>query len=185
VEGEEARFDELLSSLARWAGDQRAAEAASARAREHWLRQQVGEASTVAGMLVDLAEQHAEVIVSTDTRVHRGALRAVGRDVVVLEQVSGTVTLVAIDAIRTLEPAPAHTGPDPTGSRSPAAGLSLAGVLDALAAAESTIRVELQGGKLITGSLRSIGEDVMTVRIEGRPARSLQIPLRAVASCSL
>lgn len=182
---EDGAIDELLSSLSRWAGDQRAADAAAGRAREHWLRQQAGEASTLTGTLIDLAEQRAEVVVATQGRLHQGSVRAVGHDVVVLEHASGAVTLIALAAVQTIQLAPPQTGAEPSGSRSPAAGLSLAGLLDALAAERTEVRIELRGGNVVTGALRSVGADVMTIRVEGRPARSLQIPLDAVASCSL
>ena len=178
-------IDDLLSSLSRWAGDQRAAEAAAARAREHWLRQQSGEASTLSGLLVDLAEARAEILIGTDGRVHQGQLRAAGQDVVVLEHSSGAVTLIAVQAVRTLQLAPPLVGGGPSGSRSPAARLSLAGMLDALAAEHTPVRIELMGGKMVTGSLQGVGADLMTVRVNGQPGRLLHIPLRAVASCGL
>jgi hypothetical protein len=180
---EETDIDGLLASLSRWAGDQRAADAASGRAREHSLRQQAGEAATLAGVLVDLTERQAEVIIGTEGRVHQGSLRGVGKDVAVLENASGAVTLVAMEAIRTLQLAPPAAGLDWSGSRPPAGRLSLAGLLDALAADQAPVRVELRDGKMVTGSLRSIGVDVVTIRVEGQPGRTVHIPLRAIASC--
>jgi len=178
-------MDGLLSSLTRWAGDQRATEAASSRARERWLRQQAGEAATLGGILVDLVEHRAEVVIGTQGRTHRGHLRGVGRDVAVLETASGAVTLVAMDAIRTLQVAPVDAGQDWSGSRAPAGKLSLAGLLDALAADQSTVRLELGDGTMVTGSLRGVGADVVTILTEGRPGRTIHVPLRAIASCGL
>lgn len=44
--------------LERWIAEARSTDAAAARARTHWLRVQAGASATVAGVLVDLAEQH-------------------------------------------------------------------------------------------------------------------------------
>jgi hypothetical protein len=182
---DDSGLDELLASLASWSGDERAVEAAESRARGRWLSQQAGEAATMAGVLLDLAEHRAEVLIATDGRVHRGRLRAVGADAALLEHDPGGVTLIALDAIRTFEPAPAHRQLASSGSRSTSARWSLASVLDALAAERTDVSVELRGGNVVTGSLHGVGADVLAVRVEGRPARRLHIPLRAVASCRL
>jgi hypothetical protein len=88
-----------------------------------------------------------------------------------------------MEAIRTLQLAPPAAGLDWSRSRPPARRLSLAGLLDALAADQAPVRVELRDGKMVTGSLRSIGVDVVTIRVEGQPGRTVHIPLRAIASC--
>jgi hypothetical protein len=182
--------DRLLASLGRWAGDQRAAEAAAARARERWLRQQAGEAATVEGVLVDLAERQAAVVVQTDGRTHVGRLRGTGRDVLVLDGESGAITLVALDAIRTIGLAPAPSAEEPAdraspGDRSPTGRLSMAGLLAALAADRAPVHLELRGGKRVTGTLRNVGADVLSMRLEGKPPRTVHVPIEAIIWCSL
>jgi hypothetical protein len=69
--------------LERWAADARIEAAARRRARERWLRQQAEEEATLAGVLIDLGEHGAEVVVHTRTgRVHRGLIGVVGADFV-------------------------------------------------------------------------------------------------------
>ena len=182
---EDADVEGLLASLSRWAGDQRAAEAASARARERWLRQQAGEEATFTGVLVDLAERQAAVVIRTDTHGHIGRLRGIGHDVAVLDGASGALTLVALGAVRSVQLAPPADDRDTSGSRSPTGRLSLAGLLAALAADRASVRVELLGGQMVTGSLQGVGADVLSVRVEGEPDRTVHVPLHAVASCRL
>ena len=181
----EPGIDELLASLSRWAVDQRATEAAAARARERWLRQQAGEAATFEGLLVDLAERQAAVVVQGGDRAHVGRLRGVGRDVAVLEGVAGAVTLLAVNAITSIQLAPPETGPPASGCRPATTRLSLGVALAALSAERSTVQLGLRGGQAITGTLLAVGDDVASIRPLAGRAATLYVPIEAITWCAL
>ncbi|MBA2283054.1 MAG: hypothetical protein H0W25_17730, partial [Acidimicrobiia bacterium] len=54
---------DLLARLAAWAAAARVDEAAAARSRERWLRQAADEGASFTGVLLDLAERGAPVVV--------------------------------------------------------------------------------------------------------------------------
>ena len=54
---------DVMASLMRWAAEGQVDEAARARSRERWLRQQAEEATTFASVLADLADRDRAVLV--------------------------------------------------------------------------------------------------------------------------
>src|SRR5947208_12586913 len=103
--------DRLLVDLARWMGDERAADAARSRTTERWLRQQVSDGARLAGVALDLAERRSPVVVRTRSgRVHRGALVAVASDFWVLATDAGHPCLLAATAVGSLRVAPDARG---------------------------------------------------------------------------
>src|SRR5262245_29998194 len=97
--------DDLVAAFARWAGDQRAASAVASRARERSLREQAAAAATWAGVVVDLAEQHASVTVSAAGQKRGGRVVGAGRDFFVLDGARHSrITLVALNAVGAIWP---------------------------------------------------------------------------------
>src|SRR4051812_32434559 len=92
--------DDLVARLTRWVSDARTDEAAAARARERWLVQAAEESATFSGVLLDLAERAAPVVViGHGDRRHRGVIAAVGADFCVLRTPAGRDVLVAFRGI--------------------------------------------------------------------------------------
>lgn len=162
--------DALVSSglsLAAWVASLVADEAARSRARTAWLARQAAEEGTFAGVLVDLAERGAAVVVHLHNgRRHRGRITLVGRDFCGLRTGAGRDVLVAergLASVRTL-PGDAVT----VGDRPVRADLTFAETLAALA--DHRVRVLAvghDGDDAVSGELRSVGADVLTVRLDG------------------
>jgi hypothetical protein len=107
----------------------------------------------------------------------------VGGDFVGLRTGAGTEVLVARAAITGVRPAPGHRGP--SGDRRFAPRLSLAGVLGSLAGTGVRVTiVPFGGGEPTVGELRSVGIDVIAVRLDGQGG-SAHLPLAAIAEVQL
>jgi hypothetical protein len=168
--------DGIGARLERWAADARVEVAARRRARERWLRQQAEEEATFAGVLVDLGEQGVEVAVGTRAgRTHRGRVGVVGADFVGLRPASGPpagseilVALATVTAVRI------QAGARPvTGDRVVTSRLTLVEVITGLAAErERVVLVLAGGGEPVAGTLQSIGQDVVVVRLDDAAAGS-------------
>lgn len=169
--------DDLVAALTRWLAEQRADEAAASRAREAGLRRAAAEDATFAGVLRDLAERTAVVVLTgVGGRVHRGTVRVVGRDVVVVRTALGDV-LVRADAVAAIR----GEGTPPAGAdRPPALDVGLAEALAAVADDRPRVVAVARDGRTVVGELRSVGVDVATVRLDDGAA-TVVVPLAAVA----
>jgi hypothetical protein len=165
------RADDALGasgrSLSAWVASLVADDAARSRARTAWLARQAAEEGTFAGVLVDLAERGAAVVVHLHNgRRHRGVLTVVGRDFCGLRTGGGSDVLVAdrgVASVRTL-PGDAVT----VGDRPVRTDLGFAETVAALA--DHRVRVLVVGhdaDDAVAGELRSVGADVVTVRLDG------------------
>jgi hypothetical protein len=176
-------IDRLLEELTVWSADQRAGEAARSRSVERSLRQQAAEEATFAGTLVDLAEARAAVVVQLGAgRSHRGAVAGVGRDFLVLRGDTGTVTLVALSAVTAVRPAGGGAGVA-TGHRRPPAR-TLVQFLDRLAEERPRVRL-IAAGEPVVGELHAVGEDVLSIRVDGAPPATVYVPAGSVSEVSL
>lgn len=174
--------DELVRAFGRWAADQRAEEAAGARSRERWLREQAAGSATFTGTLVDLAEQRADVAIVVGARTVTGRLVGVGRDGCVVAEASGAATVVPIARISALRLAgrrPALRAA--AGERSPAGLWTVTDALEALAADRAPVRLGLRGGETLRGVVVAVGRDVVTLALDGMRAL---VPLGAVETAS-
>lgn len=158
--------------LERWAADARVELAARRRARERWLRQQAEEEANFAGVLLDLGEKGVEVALHTRAgRVHRGRVGVVGADFVGLLPPRGTPAgqagevLAALDGVSSVR---LGAGDRPvTGDRVVASRLSLVEVITGLAAErERVVLVLADGGETVVGTLQSVGQDVVVIRLD-------------------
>ncbi|HEX9993898.1 MAG TPA: hypothetical protein VGB14_13295 [Acidimicrobiales bacterium] len=177
----------FVERLERWAAEARVTEAASARARERWLRQQAGEDATVVGTLVDLAEREATVVVRTrEGRRHRGRVTAVAADFVVVAPDTGGVVLVAARSLATFSEAGPGGGRPAGGDRPPAVDVTLAVALAGLAAERPAVAVVAAGvGEPVRGDLVGVGVDLLTVRPDGAPRSPVHVPVAAVAEVAV
>lgn len=156
----------FVHAFAAWAADHRTGEAAASRSRERWLRQQVAESATLAGTLVDLAEQGATATLALGSHQITGRLAGVGEDGCVVADRAGGVIVVALVHLVAVQIAGRRRGAggEATGDRAPAGAWTVVDALGALAAERSPVRLGVTNGDTVRGDLVSIGEDVLTVR---------------------
>jgi hypothetical protein len=183
--------DHLLAEFARWTADERAGEAARSRTRERWLRQQAVEAARLAGVALDLAERRAAVIVRTSAgRTHRGRLAAVGSDFWMLATDAGHPCLISVAAVGSLRVA-AGAGrpswdPDLVGDRDDVVDMTMGDALAIVAADRPRVALGVRGdAEVLTGELRAVGIDVLTLRSAGQPPSTAYVPLSSVTECSI
>ena len=115
------------------------------------------------GVLVDLAER--ERVSRLTTRSGRrlvGRVLLVGTDVVVVRTAAGSMVLVALGAVTSVRPGPDE--PAVTGDRTVHAPASMAEVLRLAVEDRPAVVVTLEGAEVVTGQLRSVGQDVAAVR---------------------
>jgi hypothetical protein len=175
----------LAARLDEWLADARVESSADARAKEHWLRAAADADATFAGILLDLAERAVGVAVATvaGRRLH-GVVVVLGADFFALRVASGGEVLVALRAIASVRTAP--TVGVAGGERVVTTGLRLQDVLGALAAERARVRlVVLDGGEVVSGELRSVGQDVVTLRTDGEGQASAYVPTSVVMEAVL
>jgi hypothetical protein len=161
-----AAADLLVASFARWAAAERVGAAAQSRSRERWLRQQAAETATLVGTVVDLAEQRADVAVLVGARTIGGRIVGVGRDGLVMAEASGAATVVPLDRVVAVRVAGRRTGTgEATGGRRAAGEWRVVDALAALAAERSPVRLGVTGGEILSGTVLTVGEDVLTVQL--------------------
>lgn len=153
--------------LAAWLAEVVADDAAAQRSRLRWLEQQAAEEGTFIGVLTDLAERDRPVVLQlANGRTHRGTLTMIGADVVGLSTAGGRDVLLRQSAIASVRTLPGE--PVTVGDRHIVSDVSLSEAMSALA--EHRARVHLIGSdptQAVTGELRAVGRDVVTVRLDG------------------
>lgn len=187
-----------LDDLERWAAEARARDAAESRTRERWLRTQAEEGGRLASVLAGLAEQRADVVVTTSGgRAVAGRLTGVGSDFVVIDGPHGRTTLVALGAVAWVRPAPEAEGgrrrsrstpamgPDekPDGGDGGPEGVALADVLSQAVADRPRLAVFADGASL-TGELRAAGLDLLVIEPAGAPSTIVYVRLGSIYEIS-
>jgi hypothetical protein len=181
---EEQPGDELVAAFHRWAAGERTTAAAQNRARERWLRDQTSGSASWAGVLVDLAEQAASVVIGVGRVKYTGRIVGVARDFCVVQQAGGRPTLITLTAVSAVWPRDPPAG-SPAGHRQPSMALSMAGALSALAEERSRVALALEGGDQMEGELVAVGEDVITLRTDSPARRFAYVRLAAVNCCEV
>ena len=158
--------DGLAARIDRWAADARVDEAARLRARERWLRHQAEEEGSLAGVLADVADRGASVALHVrGGRRHRGEVAALGSDFVALRS-AGTDVIVALAAVTSVRTLPGEAST--IGDRSIATSHRLVDVLAGLAAERAPVLLVLaDGDEAVAGALRSVGQDIVGIRVAG------------------
>lgn len=172
---------DLVGDLTRWLAEQRADAAAAARTRERWLRQAAEEDTLLAGVLLDLSERGATVVVhGVSGRTHRGQVRGVGEDFVAVRTAQADVLLRhdAVVAIR------ADGVPVGGSDRAHALDLGLAEAVAALAGERPRVLVVTTDGTGMAGELRSAGRDLLTLRLDDG-AGTVYVPLASLAEVAV
>jgi hypothetical protein len=175
----------LVERLDRWIAEMRSDDAAAARARERWLLTQAEESSTFAGVLLDLGEQRATVLIEGCAgRRHRGTVVAVARDFCGLRTPSGRDILLSYAGVASVRAE--RRSATPTGDRAVTLRASLGEALAALAEDRPRVLlVTLAGSEALAGELRSVGRDVLTMRLDGEPTAPAYVAIAAIAEVSL
>lgn len=167
-----------------WLGTLRTERDIDDRRRTRWLANQALEEATVTGVVADLVQQGQSVVVRLlDGRHHRGLIRVVGEDFCAMRTSTGIDSLITYRAIRSV-----HSQPGAeivSGDRRVHPATALRHALAELAA--DGVRVHLSFGEtheIITGELRSVGIDLVTLRLDGNGGWAY-VPLAAVSEVSL
>jgi hypothetical protein len=168
--------DDLWATVGPRPDDDRAAASAQARSRRRWLQQLATQSTTLAGVLLTLAERDAPVTVRCGPWTHRGRLRTVTAPLVILEGADG-LALLATTGITVVE-ADAGVADD----RVPGAGPDLGAWLASVVPERPAVRLQLMDGSEVTGHLEEMGKDVALVRLTSSRAT---VRLSAVLSCIL
>ena len=171
---------DLVGDLSRWLADARVDAAVASRARASWLRQQLEDEATLAGVLLDLAERGRPVSIhSRGDRRLRGTVRAVAEDFCALRTSDSADLLVVYTAILAVRP----TGDAAvvSGGRPAALDMTMVDALAALLPDRPRVLVGHPDGSGTAGELRSVGRDVLVLRPDGE-ARAIYVPLTAVAT---
>jgi len=152
--------------LEAWVARLRAGEEIEARRREVWARQQLSEDATLAGVMVDLAERGPHVVVDSCRGSRTLRIVAVGRDFCAGVDRSRWV-LVALGAVESIRSTSASL--QPGGHRAHTLDVTLAEALSDLLADRPRLTMATTSGRLVSGELRAVGADVVTVRTESDP----------------
>lgn len=151
------------AALSRWLAEAQVDEAARSRAETAEQRERETEDATLAGVLMDLAGRGESVgLMMRSGRQHRGSIRLVGPDAVVLHLETRqwlAARLSAIAALRTItsQPVPGATDPSTT-SRFVRLALAVAQPGDWVLVASGT--------STLGGALQSAGGDVAVLRLD-------------------
>jgi hypothetical protein len=166
----------LASRLDAWLADTRVEGSADARARERWLRAAAEADGTFGGVLLDLAERRTSVAVRTTAgRRHRGGIEVLGADFLALQTAEGAEVLLALAGITSVRTAPLEQ--PALGERVVTTELRLTEVLAQLAAERARVLlVGVDGRDAVTGEVRAVGHDVVTVRTDADPPATAYVP---------
>ena len=176
---------DLGARLERWVAEARSSDAAAAKARARWLRAQSEESATFAGVLIDLAERTAPVVVHTRAgRRHRGVIAVVAIDFCALRTDRGTDILVAYRGIASVRPD--TDVPGPSGDRLVHAEVALTEMLSILNADRPRVLVMTTvDDEGVAGELRSVGLDVITLRLDGGSRAPVYVPVGTITEVVL
>jgi len=160
--------------LARLISLVRADDARGSRLRERTLRAAASAEATMVGVLLDLAEGRQQLTIRmTSGRLARGSVELVALDAVALRTGAGHLTLLRLDAIvwvRRVPGQPGEPATEPAGARPAARQATFAALAAGFAADRPQVSLAVAGeSSLLTGELRSVGVDVLTVRLDGAP----------------
>lgn len=138
-----------------------------ARARANRLVRETAHRGTLTGVLADLADHARPVVLALDNgRSHRGTITDVGLDHVVLRRDTAGGVLVALAAIASVRTGPGEA--PVTGDRPLVAELTLGERLRELATERTRVLiVGADPAHALSGELRAVGRDVITLRLDG------------------
>lgn len=176
--------DDVALEATRWLADARIEEAARARSRQRWLRQQAEEGATFVGVLLTLVESgRAVTVVLADGFAVDGHLTSVAADFAAMTEADGTVTYVALAAVSAVRPATGVGGPA-TDGRTVRSDRRLWQVVADAVADRPVVTVRTVGAT-VSGVLTGVGADVLSVGGERPTAPVTYLPAPSVSMVSL
>ena len=156
-----------------WAADLDAERAARERSRIRSLRQQAEETTNVVGMLLDLAESTAPVVIHAAGRGWSGVLTTVGPDVVELRRDRGwaLIAMEAVTAVQTVTTVQRGSGRSTaglSGRHEAAPGRTLVDALQEIAELQSPIRLACRDGSTCyEGDLVTVADGFVVLKTGG------------------
>lgn len=168
-----------------WAAGARAQEAAAARARQRWLRQQAIEQADFVSLLVELRERAAPTTVTTaGGRTHRGRIAIVGRDCVLLITSRGRTVVVAASAVLAVRADDDRSVTLTVDTRAPGTE-SMAELVRRAAVDRPHVTVHAVGAaEPFVGELQACGLDVVALLLTGDPPVPAYLRLASVSEMS-
>ena len=167
-------------TILRGIADARVDDAATARTRAHWLARQVDDEATLAGAFVDLAERRVRVRLRVRGGfAATGTVTSIGADVVMLQS-SVSVMLVRLDRVVTVQ-SDEELVPSPTRRVTSTGARTMLDVLRDTAGEGANVRVHADDGTVIHGTLRTVGSDVLTLRVGDVRSTTVLVALDAVS----
>ena len=168
-----------------WAAGARAQDAAAARVRQRWLRQQAVEQADFVSLLVELRERATPTTVTTSGgRTHRGRLAVVGRDCLMLITARGRTVLVAASAVLAVRPDEDRTVTLTVDTRQPGPE-SMAELVRRAAVDRPHVTVHAVGAaEPLVGELQACGLDVVALLLSGEPPAPAYLRLASVSEMS-
>lgn len=181
----ERAVPDLSSALERFVADATVDEAARSRSLERSLHQQAREDASFTGVLLDLAERGRPIVLSTSGgRRHRGVVRTVAMDFCILRTDTGIDQLVSYRALGTIRPLPLEA--ETVGDRPATLDLDLTDALTSLSDDRPRLRIGLIGDPdPHIGQLRSVGRDVITLRMDGDPPPTAYVQVALIAELAI
>lgn len=196
-------IEAFVSDLRRVVADASVDEAVLARQRERGLRQQAEELATFTGLLLDLAERRTPIVARTSSgRPYRGRLEAVTQDCCVLRD-ARRITLLPLSSLSFVRRVQAPGARDSTGDRGwpadapwtraggatghrNAVAVSFGALLASLAGDRPRVEIVCAGaGPPLTGELRAVGADVLTIWLDADPPAPAYVSLSSVTEISV
>jgi hypothetical protein len=183
-EGVAVPVDDVAVQATRWLADARIEEAARARSRQRWLRQQAEEGATFAGVLLTLAEAAAVVtVVLADGFAVEGTVVAVAGDYLTLTEPDRSTTYVALAAIAAVQPN--DEGPRAASDARRVRSDHRLWQVVADAAGDRPLVTVRTVGASVTGVLTGVGADVLSVAGERPSTPVAYLPAGSVSLLSL
>ncbi len=159
----------------------RAHEEAKARVRARALDRIAEEGAQLAGTLIDLGERRSPVALRTEGgRSHHGRITTVGADHLRLRSDSGSEALVRLSAVVAVRVRPGDAQPPATGDRAPADDQRLLEALDRVVDERQRVALVVRGGEVLAGRLRSVGQDVVSIDLDGEGGPACYVPGPAI-----
>ena len=175
---------DLSAALAHFVADATVDEAARSRSLGRSLRQQASEDASFVGVLLDLAERGRPIVLSTSGRRHRGVVRTVAMDFCILRTDTGTDQLVSYQALGMIRPLPQEA--ETVGDRPATLDVDLSDALSYLSDDRPRLRIGLIGDPdPHIGELRSVGRDVLTLRMDGDPPPTAYLQVALIAELAI
>jgi hypothetical protein len=173
--------------LERWLAELRVADAARSRSDQAWHTRLGQEETAFAGLLAELGARGRPVVVElAGGRRHRGWVRLVGSDVIVLRTGGGPSSwrdvVVAVAAVASVRVAPGAA--EEAGGGPVSATTTLVAVLSTLAGTGIEVVVTTTGGDPVVGGIEAVGRDVIVIRPTGRAGR-LYVRLGSLVEASV